>query len=34
VDDPSLNIDDIGEKVLETSKTIVNDEIYVDDMKV
>jgi WS/DGAT/MGAT family acyltransferase len=34
VDDPSLNIDDIGEKVLETSKTIVNDEIYVDDMKI
>jgi diacylglycerol O-acyltransferase len=28
VDDPSLNVDDIGEQVLEIPKTIVDDEIY------
>ena len=28
VDDPSLNVDDIGENMLEIPKTIVNDEIY------
>lgn len=33
VDDPSLNVDDIGEKVLEIPKTIVNDEVYDTGMK-
>ena len=28
VDDPSLNIDDIGEKVLDTKQTIIDDDIY------
>ena len=33
VDDPSLNIDDIGEKELEIPKTIVDDEMYDDEEK-
>jgi WS/DGAT/MGAT family acyltransferase len=34
VDDPSLNIDDIGEKIMKTPKTIVDDEVFVEEMKV
>jgi diacylglycerol O-acyltransferase len=34
VDDPSLNIDDIGENESEPPKTIVDDEMYVEDAKV
>ncbi|MEP4891580.1 MAG: wax ester/triacylglycerol synthase domain-containing protein [Aliiglaciecola sp.] len=31
IDDPSLNIDDIGERVRQTDLSIVDDEVYVDD---
>ena len=33
VDDPSLNIDDIGEKVIDNPKSIVDDEMYDEDGK-
>lgn len=32
VDDPGLNSDDIGETVVESSKTIVDDEMFVEEM--
>ena len=34
VDDPTLNIDDIGENQLKTPKSMLEDEVYVEEMKV
>jgi diacylglycerol O-acyltransferase len=34
VDDPSQNIDDIGEKVMDMPKTIVDDEMFAQEMKI